>query len=507
MPSCSATSRASSQPAPLLERTAPRTSPSSCSTTRRGEWLAWEGSGDFDTRDHGGAINGAVVAAAARVGAEAVHLRAGVREGEPGDGAARHPVHFPTAEAGVLYSPRNYDGRYRGPLLARRALAGSGTCRRWRSRRELGVPDVLRFLRRAGFTTFDDGAYYGLGLTLGNAEVRLDELVAAYAAFARGGCGWHRGWSVSGLRLQSTPGGRPETATADRDWIRSRPARVAAHGVLDHRHPRGRRRARVHLRPRRPARVPVPGRGEDRHVAGVPRQLDGRLHAHVTVGVWVGNFDRTPLRGSSGVTGAGPIFHAVMLAAEARAAGDHQRDGAGAAAPPIWWKRRSAGCRVCARTPPVRSNGASGCLRCAAAAADALPCSWHHASERAGDGVARALPCVGRCRRCALGAGSAELPGSRRSSVVRSDSDARHASTSTDLQSQAGQGTVFLIDPTLRRSSRLSCFEPSAPEVGHCRGRSTDETWDPRPEMRRCTGRSSEVCSMRSCVTREGPDR
>ena len=23
------------------------------------------------------------------------------------------PSHFPTAEAGVLYSPRNYDGRYR----------------------------------------------------------------------------------------------------------------------------------------------------------------------------------------------------------------------------------------------------------------------------------------------------------------------------------------------------------------------------------------------------------
>ena len=35
----------------------------------------------------------------------------------------------------------------------------------------------------------------------------------------------------------------------------------------------------------------------------------------VTVGVWVGNFDRTPLHLSSGVTGAGPIFHAVMLAA------------------------------------------------------------------------------------------------------------------------------------------------------------------------------------------------
>src|SRR5262249_43071418 len=41
----------------------------------------------------------------------------------------------------------------------------------------------------------------------------------------------------------------------------------------------------------------------------------------VTVGVWVGNFDRRPLVGSSGVSGAGPIFHDVMMAAEERVTG------------------------------------------------------------------------------------------------------------------------------------------------------------------------------------------
>src|SRR5205085_3182607 len=41
----------------------------------------------------------------------------------------------------------------------------------------------------------------------------------------------------------------------------------------------------------------------------------------LTVGVWVGNFDRTPLVGSSGVTGAGPIFHDVMVAAVERVLG------------------------------------------------------------------------------------------------------------------------------------------------------------------------------------------
>ena len=37
--------------------------------------------------------------------------------------------------------------------------------------------------------------------------------------------------------------------------------------------------------------------------------------ADFTVGVWVSNFDRTPLAGATGVTGAGPVFHSVMLAA------------------------------------------------------------------------------------------------------------------------------------------------------------------------------------------------
>jgi len=41
----------------------------------------------------------------------------------------------------------------------------------------------------------------------------------------------------------------------------------------------------------------------------------------VTVGVWVGNFDRAPLRNSSGVTGAAPIFHDVLMAAEQRVSG------------------------------------------------------------------------------------------------------------------------------------------------------------------------------------------
>ena len=218
------------------------------------------------------------------------------------------PSHFPTAEDGVLYSPRNYDGRFRGPLLARPRWPARKTCRPSRSRREIGVPNVLRFLRRAGFTTFDKtAAHYGLGLTLGNAEVRLDELVAAYAVFARGGV-WRRAArarpSTAGRRRASVQLVSPRTAFWITDILADDEARAFIFG-------RG-----------GSLEFPFPVAVKTGTSQAYHDNWTIGYHAHVTVGVWVGNFDRTPLIGSSGVTGAGPIFHAVMLAAEARVAGD-----------------------------------------------------------------------------------------------------------------------------------------------------------------------------------------
>ena len=167
---------------------------------------------------------------------------------------------------GVLYSPRNYDGRYRGPLLARRALAGSENVPAVALASQLGVPNAAALPACAPASRPSTGtpSYYGLGVTLGNAEVRLDELVAAYAAFARGG-EWHRADVASRGRARGARAPAQLVSPRTAFWIT--------------RHPVRRRRARVHLRPRRQPRVSVPGGGEDRHVAGVSRQLDGRLHA------------------------------------------------------------------------------------------------------------------------------------------------------------------------------------------------------------------------------------
>jgi penicillin-binding protein 1C len=269
----------------------------------RSEWVAWEGSGDYSDAQHGGAINGPLVPRQPGSALKPFTYALAFEEGRsPATVLPDIPSTFPTAQPGILYSPRNYDGRYRGPLLARRALAGSENVPAVALASQLGVPLLVRFLTRAGLTTFQkNAAYYGLGVTLGNAEVRLDELAAAYAAFARGGI-WRE---PSFVRADSN--GSPE-----RRLVSPRTAFWITDILSD-----------------ADARAFIFGRGGDLEFPFPVAVKTGTSQAYhdnwtigytreVTVGVWVGNFDRTPLRDSSGVTGAGPIFHAVMLAAERR---------------------------------------------------------------------------------------------------------------------------------------------------------------------------------------------
>jgi penicillin-binding protein 1C len=254
---------------------------------RSGQWLAWEGSGDYFGSDFGGAIDGVVTPRQPGSALKPFTYALGFESGfTPATVLDDVPSHFPTAEQGVVYTPRNYDGRYRGPLRARFALAGSENVPAVQLLSKLGPASLLRFLRALGFKNFDRTAdYYGLGLTLGDAEVTLEQLVCAYAVFARGGVGF------SGKRLVSQ-----RTAFWITDILSDPAAReyiFGSGGALDFPFPVA-------------VKTGTSQAYRDNWTIGYTRD--------VTVGVWVGNFDLTTLRNSSGVTGAGPIFHAVMLA-------------------------------------------------------------------------------------------------------------------------------------------------------------------------------------------------
>src|SRR5215469_12876382 len=150
-----------------------------------GEVLALSGSGDY-FEPGVGQVNGAWNARSAGSALKPfTYIRALEQGAFPGTVVADVPTDFPT-ETG-LYHPNNYNHRFYGPVTLRFALANSLNVAAIKVLEQEGGPDTLySTLERAGITTFEHpAAYYGLGLTIGNGEVRLLELANAYAALAR----------------------------------------------------------------------------------------------------------------------------------------------------------------------------------------------------------------------------------------------------------------------------------------------------------------------------------
>src|SRR5688572_22381009 len=74
------------------------------------EWLAWEGSGDYFDRDNGGAINGGITLRQPGSALKPFVYALGFEAGEtPASVLPDIPSSYPTAEPGIVYSPRNYD--------------------------------------------------------------------------------------------------------------------------------------------------------------------------------------------------------------------------------------------------------------------------------------------------------------------------------------------------------------------------------------------------------------
>jgi penicillin-binding protein 1C len=85
------------------------------------------------------------------------------------------------------FNPDNFDNRFRGPVSFERALAESINVPSVKVLYLAGFDDVLKTLANFGLTTLKERARYGLSLVLGGGEVKLTELVNAYAALAQEG--------------------------------------------------------------------------------------------------------------------------------------------------------------------------------------------------------------------------------------------------------------------------------------------------------------------------------
>jgi len=85
------------------------------------------------------------------------------------------------------YAPGNYDGKFRGPMTFTTAIAQSINIPAVKTLYLAGIPNVLALGKAMGLTTLGEPRDYGLSLALGAAEIRLLDLVGAYAGFANEG--------------------------------------------------------------------------------------------------------------------------------------------------------------------------------------------------------------------------------------------------------------------------------------------------------------------------------
>ncbi len=206
------------------------------------------------------------------------------------------PVHFETPTGD--YSPRNYDGTYRGRVTLREALANSLNVPAVVALHEVGMERFVRLAAGAGLAGIDpDPRKHGLGIVIGNASVSPVELAGTYAMLARGGV------MVAPHGRPGIPPGRtllsPSACYLVADILSDDAARALAFGTG----------TELSFPFRVAAKTGTSPDHRDNWVAG--------FTSRHTVVVWVGNADGHPLLGTSGVEGAGPIFHAVMERLEA----------------------------------------------------------------------------------------------------------------------------------------------------------------------------------------------
>ncbi len=85
------------------------------------------------------------------------------------------------------YSPRNYDGRFRGTVTLRQALASSYNVPAVKLLAGIGVNNMVEKARDMGISTWTDSSRFGLSLSLGAGEVLMTDLATLYGTFANFG--------------------------------------------------------------------------------------------------------------------------------------------------------------------------------------------------------------------------------------------------------------------------------------------------------------------------------
>ena len=253
------------------------------------------------------------------------------------------PTHYPIPGA-QLYSPTDFSDTFQGPVRVRAALGNSLNIPAVRVLETVGVANFLERLQQLGFQHLNQTPdYYGLGIALGSGEVTLWELAQAYLTLAHQG---EPSTILSPIKVNSMP----HTTTAHPSPHHSSITPPLHSSTPSRLHPAPIWSLITHMLADPHARatafgvdsvlnLPFPAAVKTGTSSDFRDTWTVGFTTDYTVATWVGNFDGAPMREVSGVTGAAPLWHRIMVHL-------HEQNEPGRFAPPRGMVKRP----ICALT-------------------------------------------------------------------------------------------------------------------------------------------------------------
>lgn len=284
-----------------------------------GEILAMIGSKDYSASDSGGYKFNVAVQGLRQPGSSIkpfTYATAFKKGYTPATLLMDVDTHYPSGDPKKPdYEPKNYDGKFRGPMQLRYALGNSINTIAVKVSAMVGIKDALQTAYDMGISTLqptqDNLSRLGLSMTLGGGEVTLLDLTSAYGGFATEGM---RVPPVSILKVEDAKGNiiyqyspvpptrvlAADVAYLISDVLSDNDARKDEFGPS--------------------SSLYIPGYTVAAKTGTTDDKRDNWTIGYtpsVVVGTWVGNNDNSPMNQAlaSGITGAAPIWNRIMRVA------------------------------------------------------------------------------------------------------------------------------------------------------------------------------------------------
>ena len=202
------------------------------------------------------------------------------------------------------YMPQNFDGKTRGPISLRNALAQSINIPAVKLLYLVGLNDAIRVAENMGISTLTNPDRYGLTLVIGGGEVTLLDMTSAYGVFAAGGV---RRPYTGILKVEDRNGRALEEFSPEEKEVLPKNTALIISDILSDNASRAPTFGPASL-------LFLPGKDVAAKTGTTNSNRDAWTMGYspgVVVGVWAGNNDNTPMK-KGGVAMAGPIWNKFM---------------------------------------------------------------------------------------------------------------------------------------------------------------------------------------------------